>query len=183
MKLFTAPARTILLCCLVLFPFLAVSVPVQSQATPTAGPCGLPANRTTWTSSTTQTTWSMTTNCTFSTSSNYFIRVNTGTFTVNGNGHTIYADDGAMAFFIEAGTLNLNNVTIRGLNSSSQPVISVNAGHRLNATNVTLRNNRSNATVDVSGRADLTNIRIQNNTAGRTGTSSSAISVGDVSRC
>ncbi len=177
MKLFTIPVRTVLLCCLVLIPFLAVSVPVQSQ-TPTPGPCGLPPNRTTWTSSTTQTTWTMTTDCTFSTSSTYYIRITSGTFTINGSNHTIYADDGATAFQIEgtSSILNLNNVTIRGLNASLRSLISV-AG-RLNATGVTLRNNRGNATVNVSGRADLTNIRIQNNTAGNTGTNSSAISVG-----
>ena len=122
MKLFTTPVRTVLLCCLFLIPFL--TVPVQSQATPTAGPCGLPANRTTWTSLTTQTTWNMTTNCTFSTSSGYFLRVNNtgaGTFTINGNGHTIYADSNATALFIEDGILDLNNVTIPRDQQYNQP--------------------------------------------------------------
>ncbi len=156
-----------------------LAFPVQSQATPTAGPCGLPPNRTTWRSSTAQKIWNMTTDCTFSTSSTYFIRVESGAFTVNGNGYTIYADDGAEAFTVASGgTLNLNDVTIRGLDESARYAIGVQG--RLNATDVTLRNNKSAATINVAGsgaRADLTNMRFLNNTGGGLSGSTSALAV------
>ena len=142
----------------------ALTLPVQSQATPTAGPCGLPTSRTTWMSGTAEKTYEMTTDCTFSTSAAYFLRVSSDEFTVNGNGYTIYADSNARAFQIQSGgTLNLNNVTITGLNSSARPVIDVQG--RLNATNVTIRDNTTNAAVNVdsSGWADLANMRILDN--------------------
>ena len=157
----------------------ALTLPVQSQSTPTPGPCGLPSSRTTWRSTTTQKIWNMTTDCTFSTSQAYYIRVESGTFTVNGNGYTIYADDNARAFTVVSGaTLNLNNVTFRGLDEASRYVISVLG--RLNATDVTLRNNKSAATIHVTGsgaRADLTNMRFLDNTSNDLGTNTSALSV------
>ena len=163
-----------LLCCLLAF---ILTLPVQSQATPTPGPCGLPSNRQTWRTSTTQKIWNMTTDCTFSTSNVYYIRVESGAFTVNG--YTIYADDGAEAFTVASGgTLNLNNVTIRGLDESARYAIGVQG--RLNATDVTLTNNETNATINVAGsgaRADLTNMRFLNNTSGGLSGNTSALAV------
>ena len=154
-----------------------LALPVQSQ-TPTAGPCGLPTSGTTWTSGTAQKTYEMTTDCTFSTSSNYYLRVSSGEFTVNGNGYTIYADSNARAFRVNGGILNLDNVTITGLNSSSRPVIDVSGG-RLNATNVTIRDNTANGAVNVDsgGRADLANMRILNNRGRLFSSDSSALRV------
>ena len=121
----------------------------------------------------------MTTDCTFSTSNVYYIRVESGAFTVNGNGYTIYADDGADGFIIASGaTLNLNNVTIRGLDESARYAIGVQG--RLNATDVTLTNNKSAATINVAGsgaRADLTNMRFLNNTGGGLSNHTSALAV------
>ncbi len=155
-----------------------LALPVQSQ-TPTAGPCGLPTSRTTWMSSTTQKTYEMTADCTFSTSAGYYLRVSSGEFTVNGNGYTIYADREARAFQIQSGgTLNLNNVTITGHNEGTRPVIDVRG--RLNTDGVTIRDNTANAAVNISGsgaRADLTNIRIQDNAGGFGSNDSSAIYV------
>ena len=148
-----------------------LAFPVESQS------CGLPTSTVIWTSSTTQTTWNMTSNCTFSTTSSYSIRINSGTFTVNGNGYTITSDPNARSFRVAGGTLNLNNVTITGHTSPGGSVIAV-AG-RLNTNGVTLRNNTSNATISVNsgGRADLTNIRIQNNYGNSQSSFSSAMRV------
>ncbi len=153
-----------------------LALPVQSQ-TPTAGPCGLPTSRTTWMSSTTQKTYEMTADCTFSTSSNYFLRVSSGEFTVNGNGYTIYSDPEARAFrILSGGTLNLNNVTITGHDDGTHPVVEVQG--RLNATDVTLRNNRAKVAIEVLGNqasAELINMRFLNNTTTMLNTGSSAL--------
>ena len=120
----------------------------------------------------------MTANCTFSTSSSYYLRINSGSFTVNGNGHTIYADDGAMAFRIDSGaSLELRNVTIRGLNSATRSV--VRAYGNLTARDVTITNNTTNAAIEVAGAsvsATLTNMRFTNNTGGSS-SAASALSV------
>ncbi len=174
MTLFTAPVRNVLLCCLFLMPFLAA--PVQSQS------CGLPSSRTTWTSSTTQTTWSMTSNCTFSTTAGFYLRVASGTFTINGNGYTINTDNDARAFHIQSsGTLNINNVTITGKTSNAARTL-IDVAGRFNATaGVIIRDNTANAAINVAGsgaRADLTNIRILNTTGSNAANASSAIRVG-----
>ncbi len=110
----------------------------------------------------------MTANCTFSTSSGYFLRITSGTFTVNGNGYTINADSNARAFDIRAGaTLILNNVTITGLNDTSRQVIQIfGVNAYLDADNVTFRNNttRNTLIVGTSARVDLDNVRFENNT-------------------
>ena len=157
-----------------------LAFPVQSQ-TPTAGPCGLPSSRTTWTSSTAQTTWNMTADCTFSTTSAYFLRVTSGSFIVDGNGYTIYADPDARAFQVAAGgSLEIRNVTIRGLNEASREVI--RAYGSLTATNVTIRNNTSDGAIEVAGagvQATLTNMRFLNNTgSGSIGYSVLGVSAG-----
>ena len=156
-----------------------LALPVQSQ-TPTAGPCGLPTSAATWTSGTTQKTYEMTTDCTFSASGNFSLRISSGEFTVNGNGYTIYADNDARVFRIQSGgALNLNNVTITGKTSNSaRPVIDVPGG-RLNATNVTIRDNTANGAINVdsSGRADLANMRILNNMGRSFSSDSSALRV------
>ena len=119
-------------------------------------------------------TYDMTADCTFSTSSGYFLRVSSGEFTVNGNGYTIYSDPEARAFQVQSGaTLNLNNVTITGHNDATHPVIDVRG--RLNATDVTLRNNRAKVAIEVVGsgaQAELVNMRFLNNTTGSANTSS-----------
>ena len=142
-------------------------------------PCGLPTSATTWTSSTTQTTYSLAADCTFSTSSERFLRINSGEFTINGNGYSIIGPSGSRAFQIFGGTLNLNNITIRGAGSSDREAIqSAGSSSRLNATNVTFRNNSGAAALLVgsSGRADLSNIRFLNNN-GLSSSEGSAISI------
>ncbi len=119
----------------------------------------------------------MTADCTFSTTSNYFLRINSGSFIVDGNGYTIYSDPNARAFQIASGaSLDLRNVTIRGLNSTSREVIQ--AYGNLTATNVTIRNNTSRTAIEIAGavQATLTNMRFLNNT-GSIGGAASVLSV------
>ena len=154
----------------------ALTLPVQSQATPTAGPCGLPSSSTTWTSSTTQTTWNMTADCTFSASGNNFLSISSGSFIVDGNGYTIYSDPNARAFHIASGaSLDLRNVTIRGLNSTSLEVI--RAYGNLTARDVTIRNNTTRTAIEIAGavQGSLTNMRFLNN-SGSVGGAASALS-------
>ncbi len=123
----------------------------------------------------------MTSNCTFSTSAGYYLRVASGTFTINGNGYTINTDNDARLFHIQSsGTLNINNVTITGKTSNATRTL-IDVGGRFNATTgVIIRDNTANAAVNVAGsgaRADLTNIRILNTTGDSSSSSSSAIRV------
>ena len=150
-----------------LFGFLltfALALPVQSQSsTPTSGPCGLPSSGVTWSSSTTQTTWNMTANCTFTGTA---VRISSGSFIVDGNGYTIYANPSARVFSVlSGGSLEIRNVTIRGLNAATREVI--RAYGNLTATNVTIRNNTSDGAIEVAGsgvQATLTNMRFLDNT-------------------
>ena len=106
----------------------------------------------------------MTADCTFSATSSYFIRINSGSFIVDGNGYTIYSDPNARAFQIASGaSLEIRNVTIRGFNSTSLEVI--RAYGNLTATNVTIRNNTSRTAIEIAGavQATLTNMRFLNN--------------------
>ncbi len=123
----------------------------------------------------------MTSDCTFSTSGNYYLRINSGSFIVNGNGYTIYSDPDARAFHIASGgSLEIRNVTIRGLNEASREVI--RAYGNLTARDVTIRNNTTNGAIEVAGagvQATLTNMRFLNNTGdGATGYSALGVSAG-----
>ncbi len=124
----------------------------------------------------------MTSNCTFSTTAGFYLRVASGTFTINGNGYTINADNDARLFHIQSsGTLNINNVTITGKTSNAtRPVIDV-AGRFNATTGVIIRNNTASSAIRVSGssnsRADLTNIRIENNAGDPSSNASSAINI------
>ena len=187
--------------CFLLTAFLAV--PVQSQTTPSATPrpsqllsnpsaspwisdCGLPVRWTEFTASATVRTFEMTSDCVFT---SYrptrealpmvTFEYGAGTFTINGNGHSIIGPSNRTLFLVggahpsqpnhpvEAPTviLNLNNVTIRqtGGESSRTPVIV--RGARLNADNVTFRDNRGQTVVSVwdKGKAYFTNVQFLNN--------------------
>ena len=141
-----------------------LAFPVQSQT------CGLPTSAANWTSSTAQTTWNMTADCTPSvTSGNFYLRIQSGAFTINGNGYSIIGPGGGkFTIRVNSGaTLNLNNVIIRQGGGSFQRAAVYVLGHLI-ATDVTLRNNTAKVAMEVLGssaRADLTNVRFLNNTA------------------
>ena len=115
----------------------------------------------------------MTADCTISgISGNYYLRVSSGEFTINGNGYSIIGpSDGSGKFTIRVNsgaTLTLDNVTIRQGGASNSTRATVYVAGRLNATDVTLSNNTSKVAMEVLGssaRADLTNVRFLNNTA------------------
>ena len=163
----------LLLCFLLTF---ALGLPVQSQtATPTPVPCGLPTSATNWTSSTSQTTYSLAADCTISGIGNYFLRIQSGAFTINGNGYSIIGPSSGHAIRVNSGaTLDLSNITIRGFGDLNRAPVYV-AGY-LNATDVTIRNNTSIKTgmevVGSSAQADLTNMRFLNNIGGDPSTGS-----------
>ena len=171
--------RSILLC-LFLIAFLAV--PVQSQATPvpTLAPvsdCGLPTSPTIWTDSTTQKVWNLTANCDVPRwpPGNAYIRVHSGEFTINGNGHSISGGTNWLVMAQGSNTvLNLNNITIRG---DGQPTIGVpvriRQGATLNARDLIIRDHQPQWNTGISAlwidgggsSATLTNVQFINNDA------------------
>ena len=118
----------------------------------------------------------MTADCTFSATSSSFLSINSGSFIVDGNGYTIYSDPNARSFDIASGaSLDLRNVTIRGLNSTSLEVI--RAYGNLTARDVTIRNNTTRTAIEIAGavQGSLTNMRFLNN-SGSVGGAASALS-------
>ena len=172
--------KIVLLCCLLLIPFLAV--PVQSQtATPTAparmtnptsmAACGLPVSWAQFTSAATVTTFNMTADCVFNSWSVLdnlaFLYFTAGEFTINGNGHSIIGPPNGWTLYVQNSgtTLNLNNVTIRGGGGLNNTVAAA-ASATLNVSNVIFRNNTPQlAIVTVGGgsQAALENVQFLNN--------------------
>ena len=187
--------------------FLAVPVQSQSTATPTPDPtstpfpnaklvnpstapwvddCGLPLRWSEFDSSATHRTFNMTRDCVFTSYPSgqealpmlHFVYLG-GTFTINGNGHSIIGPPNRTLFVVggahptlgnhpvEAPTviLNLNNVTIRQTGGESSRVPVIVRGARLNATNVIFRDNQGQTTLSVwdKGKAYLTNVQFLNN--------------------
>ena len=174
--------KTWLLC---LFLFGIIALPVQSQA-PTPVPlsvpvsdCGLPTSPTTWTSSTTQKVWHLTADCVVPRwpPGNAYIRVHSGEFTINGNGHSIIGGGNWLVMAQGASTiLNLNNIIIRGDGMITVGVpLRIRNGARLNARSLIIRDHQPQyATgiaamwVDGTGTsAYLTNVQFINNDAGQ----------------
>ena len=182
--------RSALLCCLFLMIFIAV--PVQSQATATPVPtlvpvsdCGLPTGPTIWTDSTTQKVWNLTANCVMPRwgPGNAYIRVHSGEFTINGNGHSIIGGENWIVMAQGANTiLHLNNITIAGdgLPTVGIPV-RVRQGATLHARDLIIRDHQpqyagtngiSALWIDGGGSsATLTNVQFINNDSGGSATS------------
>ena len=180
---FTAPLpiRKVLLCCLILVVLLAFPVGSQAQTrlTNPSGAqlhaCGLPTTWAVFTSVATVTTFNMTADCTFSnmaTNQTAFLFFHSGTFTINGNGHSIIGPTSNYNYTIHVnqngpGTiLNLNNVTIRQSGSSDARTVSVFSGARLNGRNVIFRNNTTGAgtiLANLGGQVHLENVQFLNN--------------------
>ena len=181
--------RSILLCCcLFLIAFLAI--PVQSQATPAptlvpVSDCGLPTGPTTWTDSTTQKVWNMTANCVMPRwgPGNAYLRVHSGEFTINGNGHSIIGGENWIVMAQGSNTiLHLNNITIRGdgLPTVGIPV-RIRQGATLHARDLIVRdhlpqyagtNGIAAMWIDGGGSsATLTNVQFINNDSGSSATS------------
>ena len=170
--------RNVLLCCLFLILFLAV--PVQSQTpvpttppqltNPTAmAPCGLPASYAEFTSAATVTRFNMTADCTFNSWSvspnTNFLAFTSGTFTIDGNGHSIIGPSNSRVIYITGGAvLNLNNVIIRQAGSSTREAIEMNAG-QLNGRNIIFRDNANRHLLYARDMAqvDLENVWFLNN--------------------
>ena len=164
--------KTSLLC---LFLFCILALPVQSQATPvptlplraqnptSVSDCGLP---TTWAQFTASATFTMTDDCVFNSwavqTNLAFLYFTAGSFTINGNGHTITGPSNGYALYVDnAGTvLNLNNVIIR---EAGLGVVARNG--RLNANNVIFRENPSNIVLTAAGAGQihLNNVQFLNN--------------------
>ena len=190
MKLNT-PSHIRIALLLILIVFLAV--PVQSQAnTPTPAPtlepvsdCGLPTGPTTWTDSTTQKVWNLTADCLMPRwgPGNAYIRVHSGEFTINGNGHSIIGGENWIIMAQGSNTvLNLNNITVRG---DGQPTVGIpvriRQGATLHARDLIIRdhlpqyagtNGISALWIDGTGSsATLTNVQFINNDSGDSATS------------
>ena len=174
--------KTWLLC--LLFLFGISTLPVQSQA-PTSTPnipaqvtdpatlhrCGLPATSAQFTSAASFFTFNMTADCTYSRWSardgNAIVYISSGTFTINGNGHTITGPphNFVIALTGSNSVLNLNNVTIRGA-GGARAALYIDSSALLNARNVIFRDNYARHALSVTNtnsRAVLENVQFLNN--------------------
>ena len=166
---------------LLFFLIVCLAVPVQSQVptrltNPTAaelGTCGLPATWAQFNDTATLTTFNMTDDCTINSGSYQaglsFLYITSGEFTINGNGHSIIGLPGnsGWVIYIEGAStvLNLNNVTLRG-NGAFENLV-VHSGARLNARNVTFRDNNSQVLrVRTGSQAYFEGMQFLNNTLG-----------------
>ena len=173
--------KNVLVGCLCLPAFLAVPVQSQSTPVPTApprltnptvmAPCGLPASYAEFNSSSTITTFNMTADCVFNSWAvpigSAFLQFSSGSFTINGNGHSIIGPSGTgYTLYVDGAdtVLNLNNVTIREGGGTSLAVVLVSAG-RLNARNVIFRDNDVTSLLFLAadGQAYLENVQFLNN--------------------
>ncbi len=191
--------KTWLLC--LLFLFCIRAMPVQSQATftnPGASQlhaCGLPTNRSIFTDSATFTTFNLTADCTIGAAAvptnGIYLHFQSGTFTINGNGHSIIGRRNSWTIIVGLNTsdtstvLNLNDITIRdaGYDNAAQQAVIVQRGARLNGRNVIFSGNRgSNGAVLAfqNGKVYLENAQFLNNrqTHGALGEASAAAAAG-----
>jgi len=177
--------KTLLLCT---FLFCILALPVQSQtAVPTvparldnptaadlAGTCGLPATYARFTSAASTTTFNMTADCTYHSwsvqANSAILYFESGTFIINGNGHSISGFSGPPHTYIiyvqgPNTTVTLNDVIIQD-HAGNFNTIDVRAGGTFNGNNVVFRNNRSTEILWVTGansRAVLQNVQLLNN--------------------
>lgn len=179
-----------------LFLVFTLILPAQGQQptpTPTLEPiaqsCGLPNLPTNWTTGTTQTVWSLTRDCVMPPwpGGNPFIRVRSGDFTINGNGHSIISRTPGANFIVsvvqnsgETAVLRLNNLILSADGPSSAVPVRVKGG-TMHLNNVIIRNQQptqnagaghSAAWVDdgnfnSGGNAYFTNVQFINNRPGR----------------
>ena len=174
--------KTWLLC--LLFLFCIRAIPVQSQTTftnPGASQlhaCGLPTNRSVFTDSATFTTFNMTADCTIGSAAvptnGIYLHFQSGTFTINGNGHSIIGPRNSYGIIVGLNTadtnavLNLNDITIRdaGFDNQAQQAVIVQRRARLNGRNVIFSGNRgSNGAIIAywNGKVYLKNAQFLNN--------------------
>ena len=149
-----------------------IARPIQIQAQ-TSNPasvdaCGLPLVHSSFTSAATVKTFNMTADCTLPSgvpSSSAVYSFSSGTFNINGNGHSIILSNHAWAIQPNnTGVVNVSNVTFRGANQSDGQVI-WEGGGRLNLTDVIFRDNMVSAIMYThpNGRVDLMNVQFLNN--------------------
>ena len=177
--------RSALLCCLFLMVFLAVPVQSQTATLVPVSDCGLPTGPTIWTDSTTQKVWNLHADCVMPRwgPGNAYIRVHSGEFTINGNGHSIIGGENWIVMAQGANTiLHLNNITIAGdgLPTVGIPV-RVRQGATLHARDLIVRDHQpqyagtngiSALWIDGGGSsATLTNVQFINNDSGGSATS------------
>ena len=158
--------KTLLLACFILAFF---TLPAQGQATPTPIPldaCGLPSQPAVLTEATAQKTFNLTDDCWPPITSGIWIFIQSGEFTINGNGHLIIAAPGELTNVIRLdganAVLNLNNIRIccGGNWANSRDDIDIRNG-TFNARDVTFSGNVSRTVLSVSGtntRVNLTNV-------------------------
>ena len=146
--------KIFLFLCLSLACLLAAPLGSQAQTqlvNPTGtqlGACGLPTTYAFFNASASVKDLNMTADCTFSDSQvpDYFgfLSFAAGTFTINGNGHSIIGPTNSYAFLVGSnGILNLNNVTIRQAGRTDTEAVILQQGGRLNGNNVIFRDNNN----------------------------------------
>ncbi len=175
--------KTLLLC--LLFLLCIIALPVQSQTpaptvparldNPTAADladtCGLPATYARFTSAASTTTFNMTADCAYHTWSSQatsaILYFESGTFIINGNGHSISGPPHIYLIYVEGSntTVTLNNVIIQN-HAGNFDTIDVRAGATFNGNNIIFRNNIGTEILWVTGansRAVLRNVQFLNN--------------------
>ena len=163
---------TALLFCLLVF---ASALPAQGQAPATPiplTPCGLPVHAVVLTEQTAQKTFNLTENCTPQPASGIWMHIQSGEFTINGNGYNIEGGGGITNIIRVDGAnavLNLNDIVIfgNGTWTSDRDGIDVRAG-TFNANNVHFYGNVYRTVLTVSGtgtRVNLTNVQFTWNRA------------------
>ena len=160
---------TALLFCLLAFAF---ALPAQGQTAIPLTSCGLPQQSVVLTAQTTPKTFNLTENCTPQTTSGIWMHIQSGEFTINGNGYKIQGGNTITNIIRVNGAsavLNLNDVIIfgNGTWTSERDGIDVRAG-TFNANNVTFNGNVYRTVLTVSGtgtRVNLTNVQFTRNRA------------------
>ena len=145
--------KTFLFLCLSLACLFAAPLGSQAQTqlvnptgTQLVGDCGLPTTYASFNASASVKNLNMTADCTFSNSQvqDYFgfLSFTGGTFTINGNGHSITGPTNGYAILVGTnGILNLNDVTIRQAGRTDTEAVILQQGGRLNGNNVIFRDN------------------------------------------
>lgn len=167
--------KGVLFLCLFLACILAA--PVQSQTpAPTAisnpttnlAACGLPVGFARFSSTATVDTFRMSADCTAADSyspTNSYLSFDSGTFTINGNGHSIIGTTNNRVIWVRGGaTLNLNNVVFDNTGNSGLPLIQVQGGATLNIRDTTFQNNVGRGVrLEGTGTIAFTNVQFLNN--------------------
>ena len=174
-------------------------MPVQSQsatATPVAparvtnpsmlADCGLPAAASEFTSESRITTFNMTADCNYdqwsAQANNAILLFSSGTFTINGNGHSIIGPPHTYTIYLEGSSVvvNLNNIEFSNSGSGNRPPITLLPGTTLKGQNLIFRDNRAAGSRSVlwtgsNTRVNLRNVQFLNNIQTNTGTNAASV--------